>query len=111
MRLPKAHQVVLGAGIALFVFVIASGVLPAIPGWHDHSPIQREVFVNVPTALKVAFYGAVATMLLVVAWLASLRVLNYDRGQADNRRTTRKSVEELANTYRDGVWRPTPLSD
>jgi hypothetical protein len=61
----------------MFVFVIASGVVPAITGWHDNSPVQREVFVNVPTALKVAFYGAVATMLLVVAWLASLRVGNY----------------------------------
>ena len=76
MRLPKAHQVVLGLGVAMFVFVIASGVVPAITGWHDHSTVQREVFVNVPTAMKVAFYGAVATMLLIVAWLASLRVQN-----------------------------------
>ena len=74
MRLPKAHQVVLGIGVAMFVFVIASGVMPAITHWHDNSPIQREVFVNVPTAMKVAFYAAVATMLLIVAWLASLRV-------------------------------------
>ena len=71
MRLPKAHQVVLGLGVAMFVFVIGSGVVPAITGWHDHSTVQREVFVNVPTAMKVAFYGAVATMLLIVAWLAS----------------------------------------
>ena len=57
MRLPKAHQVVLGVGVAMFVFVIGSGVMPAITGWHDHSHVQREVFVNVPTALKVAFYA------------------------------------------------------
>jgi Fe-S oxidoreductase/nitrate reductase gamma subunit len=111
MRLPKAHQVVLGIGVAMFVFVIASGVMPAITGWHDHSAIQREVFVDVPTALKVGFYGAVATMLLIVAWLASLRVRNWERGQADNRRTTRTNVEKRAKSYRNGVWMQTLLRD
>src|SRR5439155_23105338 len=103
MRVPRAHRVVLGVGVAMFVFVIASGVIPAITGWHDNSPVQREVFVNVPTALKVAFYGAVPTMLLVVAWLAPLRVANYERGLPDNRHTTRKNVEKRAQTYRRGV--------
>src|SRR3954452_17104535 len=111
MRLPKAHQVVLGVGIAMFVFVIASGVAPAITGWHDHSRIQREVFVNVPTAMKVAFYGAVATMLLVVAWLSSLRVQNWERGLADDRRTTRRNVDKRAKAYRNGVWMQTLLRD
>jgi Fe-S oxidoreductase/nitrate reductase gamma subunit len=111
MRLPKAHQVVLGIGIAMFFFVIASGVMPAITGWHDNSAIQREVFVDVPTAMKVAFYAAVATMLLVVAWLASLRVQNWERGLADDRRTTRKNVEKRARSYRSGVWMQTLLRD
>src|SRR5882757_6280579 len=111
MRVPRAHQVVLGVGVAMFVFVIASGVVPAITGWHDHSPVQREVFVNVPTAMKVAFYGAVATMLLVVAWLASLRMANYERGLPDDRRTTRKNVEKRAKSYRRGVWMQTLLRD
>jgi Fe-S oxidoreductase/nitrate reductase gamma subunit len=111
MRLPKAHQVVLGIGIAMFFFVIASGIMPAITGWHDNSAIQREVFVDVPTAMKVAFYAAVATMLLVVAWLASLRVQNWERGLADNRRTTRKNVEKRAKSYRSGVWMQTLMRD
>ncbi len=85
--------------------------MPAITGWHDHSTIQREVFVNVPTAMKVAFYGAVATMLLIVAWLASLRVRNWERGLADNRRTTRNNVERRAKSYRNGVWMQTLLRD
>jgi Fe-S oxidoreductase/nitrate reductase gamma subunit len=61
--------------------------------------------------LKVAFYGAVATMLLVVAWLASLRVRNYERGLPDDRRTTRKNVEKRAKSYRRGVWMQTLLRD
>src|SRR5262245_1390255 len=111
MRLPKAHQVVLGLGIAFFFFVIASGILPAITGWHDNSAIQREVFGDVPTAMKVAFYAAVSTMLLVVAWLASLRVQNWERGLADDRRTTRKNVDKRAKSYRSGVWMQTLLRD
>jgi len=111
MRRPKLHHVVLALGVLLFVFVILSGVMPAITGWHDHSPVQREVFVDVPTAVKVAFYGAVATMLLLVAWLASIRVRNYERGQPDNRRTNRKNIEKRAKSYRAGVWMQTLLRD
>ena len=111
MRKPKLHHVVLGVGIAMFFFVIASGVMPGITGWHDHSNIQREVFIDVPTPLKVAFYGAVATMLLLVGWLASIRVRNYERGQPDDRRTTRKNVEKRAKSYRAGVWMQTLLRD
>jgi Fe-S oxidoreductase/nitrate reductase gamma subunit len=95
----------------MFVFVIASGVIPALTHWGDDSPIQREVFTNVPTAVKVAFYGAVATMLLIVAWLSSLRVRNYERGRPDNRRTNRKNVERRARDYRRGVWMQTLLRD
>ncbi len=107
----KPSQLVLGVGIALALFVIASGVVPALTHWHDTSPIQREVFTNVPTAVKVAFYAAVATMLLVVAWLASLRVKNYERGLPDNRRTNRKNLERRLRDFRRGVWMQTLLRD
>jgi Fe-S oxidoreductase/nitrate reductase gamma subunit len=50
-------------------------------------------------------------MLLIVAWLASLRMQNYERGQADNRRTNRKNVEKRAKDYRRGVWMQTLLRD
>jgi Fe-S oxidoreductase/nitrate reductase gamma subunit len=110
-KLPRPHQVVLAVGVLMFFFVLASGIIPVITGWHDDSVVQREVFVNVPDALVVAFYGAVATMLLIVAWLASLRMQNYERGQADNRRTNRKNVEQRAKSYRSGVWMQTLLRD
>ena len=44
-------------------------------GWHDDS-LDRSARSSStsPTAMKVAFYATVATMLFVVAWLASLRV-------------------------------------
>jgi Fe-S oxidoreductase/nitrate reductase gamma subunit len=111
MRRPKSSQLVLAFGVALALFTIASGIVPALTHWGDDSPIQREVFVNVPTALKVAFYAAVATMLLIVAWLTSLRVKNYERGQPDNRRTNRKNVERRLRDFRKGVWMQTLLRD
>ncbi len=112
MRLPKAHQIVLGFGVLIALFTIASGIVPALTHWRDTSPIQREVFgPDIPTAVKVAFYGAVATMLLVVAWLASLRVRNYERGQPDDRRTTRGNAERRFKDFRSGVWMQTLLRD
>jgi Fe-S oxidoreductase/nitrate reductase gamma subunit len=95
----------------MFFFVLASGLLPALTHWGDDSPVQREVFVDVPKAMKVVFYFVVATMLLVVAWLASLRVRNYERGRPDNRRTNRKNVKKRAEHYRAGVWMQTLLRD
>ena len=71
MRRVKPHQVVLAVGALVALFTLASGVVPALTHWHDLSPLRREVFINVPTAMKVAFYSAVATMLLLVAWLAA----------------------------------------
>src|SRR5215471_2928697 len=110
-RLPRPHQVVFALGIAMFFFVLLSGIMPVITQWHDSSPVQREVFVDLPNAMKVVFYFVVATMLLIVAWLASLRVRNYERGQPDNRRTNRKNVEKRARSYRAGVWMQTLLRD
>jgi Fe-S oxidoreductase/nitrate reductase gamma subunit len=111
MRRPKPSQLVFATGVLLALFIIASGIVPAITGWHDDSEIQREVFTNVPRALKVAFYAAIAATAVVVAWLASLRVRNYERGQVDDRRTTRKNVERRARDFRAGVWMQTLLRD
>jgi len=111
VRRPRPHQLVLAIGILAAIFTIASGIAPAITGWHTESLIERPVFINVPTALKVAFYAAIATMLLVVAWLASLRVRNYERGVPDDRRTTRTNAKRRSEDFRAGVWMQTLLRD
>ena len=111
MRRVRPHQVVFGIGLLVAVFTLASGVMPALTHWGDTSHVRREVFVNVPTAMKVAFYAAVATMLLLVGWLASLRVRNYERGTSDDRRTTRKNAKRRFRDYRAGVLMQTLLRD
>ncbi len=100
-----------GIGVLVALFTLASGVMPALTHWGDASHVRREVFVNVPTAMKVAFYAAVTTMLLLVGWLASLRVRNYERGQPDDRRTTRKNAKRRFREYRAGVLMQTLLRD
>ena len=111
MRRPRPHQIVFAIGAVAVVGTIASGILPAITHWHDDSPIEREAFLNVPTALKIAFYAAVSVMLLIVAWLTSLRVRNYERGGPDDRRTNRSNAKRRFADFRSGVWMRTLLRD
>ena len=109
--LPKPHQVVLVIGVLAALGTLASGLAPEITGWHDDSTVAREVFVNIPAGLEVAFYLTVATGLFVVAWLTSLRVRNYERGKPDNRRTNRGNVDRRMRDFRRGVWMRTLLRD
>ncbi len=111
MRRLKPSQIVIGVGVLAFVGTIASGIAPSITGWHEDSPVHREVFVNIPTALKVAFYAVAATMLVVVAVLVSLRVRNYERGAPDDRGTTKQNVKTRMKDFRAGVWMRTLMRD
>ena len=92
MNRVRPRQFVFGIGVVIAVFTLASGVAPALTHGHDASAIRREVFIDIPTAVKVAFYAVTSTMLLLVGWLASQRVRNYERGGSDDRRTTRDNV-------------------
>jgi Fe-S oxidoreductase/nitrate reductase gamma subunit len=107
----KPHQLVLAVGVLLAVVFAVSGIVPAVTEWHDDSEVQREVFVNVPTALKVAFYTVMSAMALVVAWLSSIRVRNWERGRPDRRVTTVQNLPKRAAHYRAGVWMRTLLRD
>ncbi|MCP3976545.1 MAG: hypothetical protein GY720_18820, partial [bacterium] len=72
-RLKPHHAVIaLGAGIALFT--AASGVIPIITEWHDDSSVQREVFDNIPTALKLSFYSVVPLLLVYGSYMFAMRV-------------------------------------
>jgi Fe-S oxidoreductase len=109
--LPRPHQIVLLIGFLTAVGALASGIAPEITGWHEDSPIAREVFVNIPAPLEVAFYLAVATGVFLVSWLVSLRVRNYERGKPDDRRTTKGNVHRRLRDFRMGVWMRTLLRD
>ena len=50
-------------------------------------------------------------MLFITAWLASLRVRNYERGGPDDRRTTKRNVKQRMADFRAGVYMQTLLRD
>ncbi len=111
MRRPKPHQLVLAVGAAAAAGTLASGVLPTITHWEDHSSIQRPVFINIPSPVKLSFYLTIATMLFLVSWLAAQRVRNYERGGPDDRRTTKTNVKRRLADFRAGVYMQTLLRD
>jgi Fe-S oxidoreductase/nitrate reductase gamma subunit len=111
VRRPRPHQVVLWIGVLAAVGALASGLVPNLTGWEESSHVSRKVFGDVPGAVVVAFYFAVAVMLFAVAWLASLRVRNVQRGQPDDRRTRKANAKRRMDDFRRGVWMQTLLRD
>lgn len=111
VRRPKPHQLILAIGVVAALGTIASGIIPSVTGWQEESHVHRVVFGNIPTAMKVAFYAVAGTMLFVTAWLVSLRVRNYERGQPDDRRTTKANAHRRLADFRAGVWMQTLLRD
>ncbi len=110
-RGPRPHQFVLGLGVFAGLFTLASGVLPLLTGWHETSPISREVFGSIPDPVVVAFYTLTPVLLIYVAYLFSLRVRNWERGGPDNRRTTAGNAKRRMADYRAGVYMRTLLRD
>ena len=107
----KPSQLILVLGVLFAVGVIASGVVPRITQWADTSRVSRQVFFDIPDPVYWLFYGTVAAMVFVCAWLVSIRVRNYLRGGPDDRRTTRANLHRRLRDFRSGVLMQTLLRD
>ncbi len=108
----RPRHLVIGLGIAFAVFTVLSGVLPLITEWHDDSPVQREVFTNIPGPLQLAFYTVIPVMLAWGAFRFADRVKNWERGRpAPTRRTTMRNAQRRFGDYRAGVYMRTLLRD
>lgn len=107
----KPHQLVIGIGIAMGVFILASGVLPLITGWHNENAVHREVFGNIPGPLKIAFYTVMPAMIVWGAFVFADRVKNWERGVSDRRRLTPKNAKKRLGDFRAGVYMQTLLRD
>ena len=108
---PKPHQLVIGLGLAIALFTLVSGIVPSYTNWHDDSSVQREVFGNVPTALKLSFYSIIPILLVYGAYMFAMRVKNWERGRPDNRRTTFKNAPRRMADFRSGVYMKTLLRE
>src|SRR5579862_6620926 len=107
----KPSQLFIVVGVLLAVLTAASGIVAAAEGWEEHKSVSRPVFVDIPSALQVAFYTLLPLLFLWAAWQLSLRARNWERGAPDRRATDRFSFRRRADSYRRGVYMQTLLRD
>src|SRR5215468_9669800 len=110
-RRVRPFQLVIGLGVAVGLFTIGSGVLPLWTKWHDDSPVQREVFFDIPSALKLAFYTVIPLLIVYGSVLFAQRVKNWERGAPDRRATTPQNAKRRLADFRAGVYMQTLLRD
>ena len=106
---PNRLVVLLGIGVALFT--VASGVVAAVTGFGSSATVTREVFGNIPGPLRVMFYTVVPVALVYASMLFADRVRNWERGAAEDRRTTWRNVHRRLADLRAGVYMRTLLRD
>src|SRR5437660_329532 len=87
MKRVRPYHLVIGFGVFWALFSIASGLGPLVFGWFDDSPIQREVFFNIPGPWKLAFYSLLPVAFIYGSVLFANRVKNWERGAPDARVT------------------------
>ncbi len=107
----KPHQLALGLGTLIAVVTVVSGIAATVFQFHDESETTREVFENIPSPLKLAFYTAVPIVILYGAVLFSQRMKNWERGAPENRKTTPKNFAQRMKDFRAGVYMKTLLRD
>jgi len=107
----KPHHYVIGIGVAIAVITVVSGLASAVFGFHGDHEVTREVFGNVPTALKIAFYSIIPILIIWGAFAFGNRMKNWQRGAPENRRTTPKNAKKRIENLRAGVYMQTLLRD
>jgi len=107
----KPHHYVIGLGLGVAAFTAASGIIPVFNEQHDPSPVSREVFINIPSVLKLTFYTLIPVLLVYGAVMFANRVKNWERGRPENRRTTAKNAPRRLADFRAGVYMQTLLRE
>jgi Fe-S oxidoreductase/nitrate reductase gamma subunit len=107
----KPHHLAIGLGVLVTVVTIGSGILATVLQWHDDSDVQRHVFENVPSVLRLAFYTVTPILILFGALNFANRMKNWERGQPDQRRLTAKNAPRRMKDFRAGVYMQTLLRD
>jgi len=107
----QPHHLVIGLGAAIALFSAGSGIVPLFTKTHDDSPISREVFYNIPSPVKLAFYIVIPMLIVYGAYMFSMRVKNWERGTPDNRSTTPANAKRRFESFRSGVYMQTLLRD
>jgi Fe-S oxidoreductase/nitrate reductase gamma subunit len=107
----KPHQLAVVIGVLIAAVTVASGIAATIFQFHDDSEVTREVFENIPSAWRLAFYTIVPIAFLYGGVLFSQRMKNWERGAPDKRATTTKNVGRRMRDFRAGVYMQTLMRD
>ena len=103
----KPHHLALAVGVAFASVTAASGVAATVFGFHNNNAVHREVFGNIPGALKLAFYVITPILIVFGGWNFAQRVKNWERGAPDRRATNSGNVKKRLGDYRSGVMMQT----
>ena len=107
----KANHLWIAVGAAIAGVTILSGVAATVFQFHDDSEVQREVFENIPSALRLAFYTVIPILILWGSVQLSYRVKNWERGAPDKRATTPKNIGKRLADFRSGVYMQTLMRE
>ncbi len=107
----KPNQIAIIIGVAIAIVVALSGVAATVFQFHDDSKIQREVFGNIPGAVKLAFYTLIPVLFIYGGVVFSWRVRNWERGGPDKRDITKANAKRRMTRLRAGLYMQTLLRD
>ncbi len=106
---PHHFAIALGTGIGLFTLI--SGMMPLLTGWHNENALHREVFINIPGPIKIAFYTAIPALLVWGSFQFANRMKNWERGTVAQRAITKANAKKRSLNYGSGVYMRTLLRD
>ena len=107
----KPHHIALAVGVAFASVTAISGIAASVFEFHNNNEVHREVFGNIPGALKLAFYVITPILIVFGAWNFAQRMKNWERGAPDRRATTSSNAKKRVRDYRSGVMMQTLLRD
>ncbi|HTN99774.1 MAG TPA: heterodisulfide reductase-related iron-sulfur binding cluster [Microthrixaceae bacterium] len=107
----RPNQIAILIGIVIAAVVAISGVAATVFQFHDDSPIQRHVFDNIPSPIRLAFYTLIPAMFVYGAVVFSWRVRNWQRGGPDKRDITPANAKRRMAKLRAGLYMQTLLRD
>src|SRR4051794_32591505 len=81
----RPSQVILIVGVVLAAVTALSGIVSTLTGWRETSPMTREIFGNIPSAVKAVFYTVLPVLFIASTWMLAQRAQNWERGQPDRR--------------------------
>ncbi len=108
----RPNHLIIGFWILIALVTAGSGIAAAVFEFHhEEGAVTREVFGNIPTAIKVMFYSLVPALLIYCGFQLSFRVKNWQRGAPENRKTTTKNVKQRLEDMRAGLYMQTLMRD